>query len=810
MIKLIILLFLIIKNSFNKTNFSYIDNYFDKLLNFSLNLSNIEKNDIIIDIKKYCLIYDDNLSICLKCEEGYTLLNGECVCYDRNCKNCKSSLYGACIECNTGYSLSTDNTCICNIPHCLLCEDEICNVCEKGYLLSESKTSCEFNLLYKNNDYCNDTNCDICTVNIEGGCIKCNDGFNLVNGSCIANPSLGKYYDGNILCPENYISAGKGCNLMCLGAKCNISNPYYMFCENKCLYCKQGILYEHINCNMNEFCFDEKCTKCRNDEIGMCDRCEIGYRLLYGKCEEKCMDENCLNCDYTNDGSCNWCKNGYILINGKCFLKREGYSNIELYEIYEKEIKDLAEPYNITYLGKGIFETFYDNSSILLDYTYLIEDFHFKKFKEICKIENCNTCLLYNSEYCTNCTDDFTPINGRCVKCNVSKCSLCLTENVCNKCEENYVLINNQCIKNYGNIPFCIKYFDEKCSQCEDNYFLYNGKCSLNSTTQNTAYEKMSCTDDLIRNEVCIQNYYYKNNNCTPCYDPKCFFCTYKIGCIICEKGYNLIDGRCLKKTEFNETVDYCVSYDYDGKCIGCDDFCILKGEKCNCKIITIIIIYLIIGVMAIIIATIILIIFKQRLSVRKIEKLSEYNLKLIEENKITEQEMALLQDNDRKLKKCFYCKNEIALYKLSCGCLFCKDDFRDIIEGLNDSDIIGNSLNISNHSNNNKSSNNNKGKKNNNINIIINKKREKYNLMADNVLNSSSENKIIKGKCPSCHLDFDDYNQIAQQCDICFDITSKIFHFKCGCALSVCKICFNKIIIGKKCPGCRKNILEI
>ena len=146
---------------------------------------------------------------------------------------------------------------------------------------------------------------------------------------------------------------------------------------------------------------------------------------------------------------------------------------------------------------------------------------------------------------------------------------------------------------------------------------------------------------------------------------------------------------------------------------------------------------------------------------------------------------------------------------KIICGCLFCKDDFRDNIEGLNNSDIIGNSLNISNHSNNNNNKSN-----NNNINIIINKKREKYknkeNLMTDNILNSSSEKKIIKGQCPICHSDFDNYSQIAHRCDICFDITSKIFHFKCGCALSVCKICFNKIIVDKKCPLCRKNILEI
>ena len=818
MINLILFFFqLLIKNSLNYlnesnfTNMSYIDDFLDNLSNFSLDLPFPEKSLKNIENKNYCIKYNRTLSICLQCESGYTLLNGECVCFDRNCKRCQSSLYGACTECQPGYALSIDNTCRCNIPHCLLCDDDICNVCEKGYSLSESNTSCEFNLLYKTNGFCNDTNCDICTNILNGSCIKCKDGFNLENGTCIRNPSLGNYFKGNILCPTNYISAGKGCNKFCLGAYCDNNNPFYMTCENKCLYCKHGVLFENINCNMNEFCFDEKCTKCRTDEIGMCDRCEIGYRLLFGRCEEKCDDVNCLNCDYTYDGSCNWCKNGYALIDGKCFIKKEGYSNDELYQLYEEGIKEIAEEYNISYLGKGSFEFFYDNTSFLLEYSKLIDSFHFDKFKELCKIENCNACLLNNSEYCVTCLNTYTPVNGRCIKCNISKCSLCLEENICNRCEGKYVLINNQCINNYGTIPFCLKYSNNLCSQCEDNYILKDGFCNLdNIYSQNTSYEKLSCSDDSVRNEICIENYYFKNNNCTACYDPKCFFCYDEIGCIICEKGYNLIDGRCLKKAEFNETVENCVSYDYDGKCIGCDTFCVLKEEKCNCKIISNIIIYLLIGVMAIIIATIILIIFKQRLSVRKIEKISEYNMKLIEENKISEQEMELLQENDKKLKKCVYCKNEIALYKLSCGCIFCKDDFRDIFEGLNNSDIMNNSINITNSKNN----NNNKINYINNGNIAFKKNREKNKFSDkftnDNLLNSSSMSKIKKGKCPCCHLDFDDYKQITYQCDICFDITSKIFHFKCGCALSVCKICFNKIIVTKKCPGCRKNILDI
>ena len=98
---------------------------------------------------------------------------------------------------------------------------------------------------------------------------------------------------------------------------------------------------------MSEFCYDNKCTKCRSNEIGMCDRCEIGYKLRYGRCEQKCDDPNCLNCDYTSNGNCNWCKKGYILIEGKCYIKNESISYQEMVNIYELEIINLARENNI-------------------------------------------------------------------------------------------------------------------------------------------------------------------------------------------------------------------------------------------------------------------------------------------------------------------------------------------------------------------------------------------------------------------------------------------------------------------------------
>ena len=210
----------------------------------------------------------------------------------------------------------------------------------------------------------------------------------------------------------------------------------------------QGILYDTLNCNMSDFCYDQKCTKCRNNEIGMCDRCEIGYRLSYGRCIQKCQDPNCLNCDYTLNGSCNWCKKGYVLSDGKCYIKNEGVSLQELKDIYEQETFILAENNNISYKGNGDFEIYLDNQTMLIDYTELMNYIYTTKFNKLCSAKNCKSCMIDNPKYCLTCLDNFSNRNGQCVKCEIPHCALCLLENDCNRCQENYTLIKNQCIKN--------------------------------------------------------------------------------------------------------------------------------------------------------------------------------------------------------------------------------------------------------------------------------------------------------------------------------------------------------------------------
>ena len=50
--------------------------------------------------------------------------------------------------------------------------------------------------------------------------------------------------------------------------------------------------------------------------------------------------------------------------------------------------------------------------------------------------------------------------------------------------------------------------------------------------------------------------------------------------------------------------------------------------------------------------------------------------------------------------------------------------------------------------------------------------------------------------------------NPIKYPCHICFGKKISVCHFKCGCALEVCKDCYIKCKMqSNKCPGCRAII---
>ena len=108
-----------------------------------------------------------------------------------------------------------------------------------------------------------------------------------------------------------------------------------------------------------------------------------------------------------------------------------------------------------------------------------------------------------------------------------------------------------------------------------------------------------------------------------------------------------------------------------------------------------------------------------------------------------------------RKMKKgkitCMFCKKKPGKFECDCGCIVCKD-----------------------HS---------------------------------TLKEMQTEGQIYK-VCFNCEKIVKKVNQIKYMCNICLQKKISVAHFKCNCALEVCKECYIKCKMNNnKCPGCRAII---
>ena len=133
---------------------------------------------------------------------------------------------------------------------------------------------------------------------------------------------------------------------------------------------------------------------------------------------------------------------------------------------------------------------------------------------------SCELCT--NSEYgsCTKCKENFKLIDGTC-PCNDYACNICDTSflgSKCYYCDENYKInALNQCVCEDSNCEICDK---NGCLKCKSGFINHNTLC------------------------IPIEN--YQSN----CLDENCIQCTNtieKYTCTQCNKGYELVMGKCIK-----------------------------------------------------------------------------------------------------------------------------------------------------------------------------------------------------------------------------------------------------------------------
>jgi len=74
-----------------------------------------------------------SIILLLHCDKVHSLS-----CQDNNCKICSNYNYtNTCIQCNTGFYISSKNQCIACPPECKTCTDK-CIECINGYFLTKS------------------------------------------------------------------------------------------------------------------------------------------------------------------------------------------------------------------------------------------------------------------------------------------------------------------------------------------------------------------------------------------------------------------------------------------------------------------------------------------------------------------------------------------------------------------------------------------------------------------------------------------------------------------------------------------------
>lgn len=123
-------------------------------------------------------------TVCQNCFPNYQLSSGgticDPICTDIFCTNCVAP--GICSACsNTNYDVvsgvCTLNCSKISIANCKSCTSQtVCTECNTGYSLSSNQDFCQLT--------CTDANCADCRTN-QNVCTSCNVGYDLSSGSCV-------------------------------------------------------------------------------------------------------------------------------------------------------------------------------------------------------------------------------------------------------------------------------------------------------------------------------------------------------------------------------------------------------------------------------------------------------------------------------------------------------------------------------------------------------------------------------------------------------------------------------------------------
>ena len=576
---------------------------------------------------------------CLKCYSGYGLLYEEnctsCIeLFGEGCLSCGLNPYDGkpyCAECRYNYFYGVDGKCKnCkedgNLANCKKCQElgkngYICTQCENYYELLDGKCykTCTIFEVRGIDGECRScssdevglSNCNQCQMMTDGQykCSDCYYGYKLINGKCV------QIEEEEIkICDEiENISTEESPIYSCINCP---SNEYVQIKkENGAKICLKNSEYQDMNaCKFGSIISEEEkkyiCNKCINNSELVYDEdlkknkciCNDGYFFDTSKKEcRKCdeLDSGCLKCNasiiyngYYNF-NCFQCDKNYAKNDGHCFYCYGNCEECNINEDGSQECLKYKEPY------------FLSNTSEI------------KKCNDY--LQNCVSCSYIDEEKteldCKRCVDNyFKNKNGECVECKEINdgCLVCSDDeerfkNIkCDKCKNNYFMTKENicefCLseKNGGNNCKECSYInteneEEKigCVKCiEPNYILLNGKCyspidnckEYESYLNNNSEVKIRCKEcndkyELNKYYRCIKIKFYLQN-CLKTNEN-----VDNLECLECERGFDLIDKKCIDKTvsgddEIKGCLNYETKYGYY-YCVSCNNNYYLRNGNC-------------------------------------------------------------------------------------------------------------------------------------------------------------------------------------------------------------------------------------
>ncbi|CAD2212936.1 hypothetical protein, conserved [Angomonas deanei] len=260
-------------------------------------------------------------------------------------------------------------------------------------------------------------------------------------------------------------------------AQCDPSNP------NSCKTCQPGTRPSGVfNDFYTQVCILENIPNCKQySTTSNCLECNAGFTTYGNRCVP-CNINNCLKCG--KDNVCDTCAS---TVSNPLRPSEDGKACVRLI------------PNCLTYDASGACKQCDNQYTMSSDKRSCIQ----------CTTANCVSCSLPNAcstcetgfvksvsgstcvkpvENCASHSDDGTCtacnsgyyLNGnRCVKCDFTRCSRCVQDNVCADCAAGYSfpVEGPQCVK--CDIDRCMKCSaDNVCAFCEDGFGVLDSKCS--------------------------------------------------------------------------------------------------------------------------------------------------------------------------------------------------------------------------------------------------------------------------------------------------------------------------------------------